>query len=124
MEYLVKEVFFSQSDPRKDYPPVDIYEKKEAVVFVADLPGIEEGDVRIKVYHNLFIIEGMKRQKADDRCGLYICMEREFDSFRRIISIPVPVNPAAGRATYSDGVLTVVLPKLEDRVYKIRIEKE
>ncbi|HEC97350.1 MAG TPA: Hsp20/alpha crystallin family protein [Nitrospirae bacterium] len=124
MEYLLKEVFYLKTEARNDYPPVDIYERKNAVVFVIDLPGIETGDVLIKVYHDLLIIEGMKREPISERCGIYICMEREFDSFRRILPIPVPVNPADGRAIYSDGVLTVTLPKPKDRVYKIKIEKE
>jgi len=124
MDYLLKEVFYLRAGPRKDYPPVDIYEGKDEVVFVMDLPGIDIQDVLIKVYRNLFIIEGLKREPVNERCGIYICMEREFDSFRRILPIPVPVDPADGRATYSDGVLTVTLPKPKDRVYKIKIEKE
>ena len=125
MKYLLKEVFYLKTGDKKEYPPVDIYETDDAVVFVIDLPGIEpEDDVLIKVYGKLLIIEGLKKQSRDERCGAYICMEREFNSFRRILPIPVSVNPGEGRASYRDGVLTVTLPKLEDRVYKIKILKE
>ncbi len=124
MEYLFEEIFCLKAGPRRDYPPVDIYEGRDEIVFMIDLPGVDVNDVLVKVYRNLFIIEGLKREPVNERSGIYICMEREFDSFRRILPIPVPVDPSGGRATYSGGVLKVTLPKPKDRVYKIKIEKE
>ncbi len=121
---LLREVYFIRRETREDFPPVDIYENEEAVIFVIDLPGISTDDVLIKVYGDVLIIEGTKRKPEDERAGVYICMEREFNSFRRKLPIPANVNPEAARASYRDGVLTVTLPKVEDRVYKIKIEKE
>jgi HSP20 family protein len=104
-------------------PPVDLYETDHSLVLEMDLPGIDPGDVLIKVYEDVIIIEGVKREKIEEKGFRYICMERNFESFRRMIKIPIPVNSKEGKASYNSGVLTVTFPKVRERVIKIKIEK-
>ena len=104
-------------------PPVDVYETGDSLVLEMDLPGMDPGDVLIKVHEDVIIIEGVKRQKSEEKGFRYICMERNFDSFRRMIAIPVPINSTEGKAVYAGGVLTLTFPKARERVIKIKIEK-
>lgn len=104
-------------------PALDLYETDESLVLEVDLPGIDPGDVLIRVYEDIIMIEGVKRKKKEEKRFKYICMERSFESFRRMITIPVPVNPYEGKASYNDGVITLTFPKLKEKVVKIRIEK-
>lgn len=103
-------------------PPLDLYETEEDVVIEMDIPGINRDDVLIKVFEDLVIIEGIKKEKVREENIRYICMERNFESFRRIIKLPVSVNSMAGRAVYTEGVLRLTLPKVKGKVFKIKIE--
>lgn len=119
-----REIYYFKCEPREDYPPVDIYETEDTVIVLVDLPGIKIEDIIIKVYGNELIIEGIKQKPEEEKNVRYICMEREFNTFRRRIHIPVAIDPSSGKAIYKNGVLNITLPKIEDKVYKIKIEKE
>lgn len=103
-------------------PPIDLYETEEDIVIEMDIPGISKDDILIKVFDDLVVIEGIKRQTVKEERIRYICMERNFESFRRIMRLPVTVNSMAGKAVYSEGVLRLTLPKVRGRVFKIKIE--
>lgn len=104
-------------------PLLDLYETDENLVIEIDLPGINPEDILIKVFEDIAIIEGIKREMEKEKRLRYICMERNFDSFRRIIRLPVAVNSMAGKAIYSEGVLKLTLPKIKKKVFKIKIER-
>lgn len=103
-------------------PLVDLYETDESLVFEVELPGIDPGDVLVKVYDDIVIIDGVKREIREGKLLGYVCMERKFASFRRVLRIPVAVNAQEGRASYNEGVLTVTFPKLKNKVIRIKIE--
>jgi HSP20 family protein len=118
----LRNVLFLQRESSGSLPLVDLYETDDTLVLEMDLPGINPADVLIKVCEDVIIIEGIKRESQKEKKYKYLCMERSFESFRRMIRIPVPVSPAAGRAKYTNGVITLTLPKMKERVIKIKIE--
>lgn len=115
---------YFQRETTESFPLIDLYETGDNLVLEIDLPGIDPENVLIKVYQDVIIIQGVKKERSEGKRYRYACMERSFESFRRIIRVPVPINPAAGRAVYNDGVVRVTLPKIRERVIKIKIEKE
>ncbi len=119
----LRNVLYLQDETSESCPLLDLYETGNDLVLEMDLPGIDPRDVLIKVYEDIIIIEGIRREARRDKSIKYICMERSFDSFRRIVNIPVPVRTSDGRASYNDGVITLTLPKVRDRVVKIRLGK-
>ncbi len=117
-------LLYFQREAACSLPLMDVYETSEDIVLEMDLPGIDPKDVLIKVYEDVIIVEGVKREGHREKKLRYICMERNFESFRRIIKVPVPVDAAAGKAWYDHGVITVTFPKLKERVIKISIENK
>jgi HSP20 family protein len=115
-------LLYFQREAAGPLPLVDLYETEDNLVLEMDLPGIDPEDVLIKVYEDVIIIEGIKREGRKEKRLRYLCMERSFESFRRLIKIPVSVNAAAGRAWYNHGVITLTIPKIKERVIKIKIE--
>jgi HSP20 family protein len=106
-------------------PLVDIYETDGSLVFEMDLPGIDPGDVRVRVERDLLFIEGAKRCPRPDRgAQKYIQMERSFSGFRRVMRFPVSVEEGSGKAVYRDGVLRVSFLKARPREIRIEIDKE
>ncbi len=120
----VKSVLYFNRETAGSLPLVDVYETDDSLVLEMDLPGVDPNDVLIKVYEDVIIVEGIKRERHREKRFKYICMERSFESFRRMIKIPVPVDSAAGKASYRDGVVTLAFPKVKDRVIKIKIENK
>ncbi|HXX53856.1 MAG TPA: Hsp20/alpha crystallin family protein [Thermodesulfovibrionales bacterium] len=114
---------YFHKETAEDFPLLDLYETDDSLVLEVDLPGIDPEDVLIKVYDDLLIIEGIKRKTVEEKGFRYLCMERRFEGFRRTVKIPIPVNSTAGKASYSDGVVIVIFPKIKDRVIKIKVEK-
>lgn len=124
MKDKIKECLFYSTETSKSLPAMDIYETSDLLVFEIDLPGMDIDDVSLRVYDDIVIMEGMKRETARGSQCRYLCMERGFEEFRRMIKLPVWVNTIEARASYRDGVVRVAFPKIRDRVIKIAIEKE
>lgn len=91
-------------------PPVDIFEKDEALLVVADLPGVEKDNVDIRVDNNVLTIQATVRRETKGN-GLY----NEFallDYFRQF-QISDRIDQEKIHAELKGGVLTIMLPKAE-----------
>lgn len=104
-------------------PPMDIYETTDMLIFDIDLPGVAIEDMSIKVYDEIVVIEGIRSKLSIDN-RRFLCMERTHETFRRMIKLPIRVSTALATAVYKEGVITLRFPKIKDRVFQIRIEKE
>ncbi len=91
-------------------PPVDIYENKDALVVVADLPCVSKGDLDIRVDDNVLTIKGKTSYQPPPAL-----VHGEFsmvDYFRQF-SLNEEVNQEKISAELKNGVLTLKLPKAE-----------
>ncbi len=94
-------------------PPVDVFEDKDAVQIVAELPGVRPDDVKISLENNLLTIRGEKRQVAEEHSDRVHRYERSYGVFERAFVVPSAVDTDHIQASYDMGVLTVRLPKVE-----------
>lgn len=99
--------------PRGVFPLLNITETEDNLTIRAEMPGMNPKDVEITATHDAVTIRGERRPAAVDREVNYHQREREFGSFNRIIAMPCEVNSEKIRASYRDGILTIVLPKAE-----------
>jgi HSP20 family protein len=95
-------------------PEVDIHETQDALVLEADLPGLEEKDLDIRVENNMLTIRGERKFEKKVSEENYLRVERSYGSFCRSFSLPHTVNAEQIQANYRNGVLTVRLPKREE----------
>ncbi|OGP85729.1 MAG: hypothetical protein A2Y95_02995 [Deltaproteobacteria bacterium RBG_13_65_10] len=95
-------------------PPVDIYESAEAFEIVVELPGVKKEDVKLEVKENTLTLRGERRQEKDSKAEGVHRIERVFGAFHRSFSLPANINTGNVKATFRDGVLTIVLPKAEE----------
>ena len=95
-------------------PAVDIDEEEGRFVIRADLPGMSQKDIEVRVHEGTLLLagkrEGGKEQKSDS--GYY--RERRYGSFSRSFKLGSAVDDTKIEAAYENGVLTVVLPKKEE----------
>ena len=108
-------------------PPVDVRESDTEVVVEAELPGIAREDIAVRYHDGRLILEGQREEvretgpEAGDAKGAtvpngataWLRRERMVGRFHRSFDLPESVDSSAIRAESKDGVLRVVLPKLE-----------
>jgi HSP20 family protein len=95
-------------------PPVDISERKDAYVFTVELPGVKVEDLEIAFQDGLLTIQGERTLTQDSSDEQFHVLERRYGFFRRSITLPPHVKPDAIKASSEDGVLRVVVPKVEE----------
>jgi len=95
-------------------PPVDMYETKDELVAVADLPGLNEKDIHLSINGDMLALRGDRPANQELKPESSYRAERWFGKFERSLPLPVPVQAERVKASYRDGVLTVRLPKVEE----------
>jgi HSP20 family protein len=95
-------------------PPVDILERENEIVLKADLPGLSQNEIEIKVEENTLTIQGERKLIKDTSGENYIQIERPYGIFRRTFNIPKTIEQEGIKASYKDGVLRVVLPRKQE----------
>jgi HSP20 family protein len=95
-------------------PPVDIAERKDAYVVTVELPGVKVEDLEIAFQDGLLTIQGERRLTQDSTDEQFHVLERRYGLFRRSITLPRHVQADAIEASTEDGVLQVVVPKVEE----------
>lgn len=94
-------------------PSVDLMEEANAFEVRMDLPGMEAKDIQIQVEGNVMTVSGKREEEKEEKEKMYHRVERRYGSFSRSISLPVQINADEVAADYTQGVLTVKLPKSE-----------
>ncbi len=95
--------------------PAEVYETADELRFVLEAPGIKAADIELTIESNVLTVSGEKKaEEIRDKQGEYRLMERRYGRFERSFTIPSNVRTDDVKATYRDGVLTIVLPKKEE----------
>lgn len=93
-------------------PAVDVAEKAGEYEITAELPGLEAGDVDVKVTGGVLTIRAEKRDVREEKDRDYFVSERRYGTFARSFRLPDGVDRAAIEAGFARGVLTIRLPKI------------
>lgn len=92
-------------------PVVDIVEGEKAFEITAELPGMDEKNIEVKVVDGSLSIKGDKQEEKEEKKKEYYLHERGFGSFERSFDLPDGVDADKIEAAFKKGVLTVTLPK-------------
>lgn len=92
-------------------PAVDFVERDDAYEVHADLPGLDERDVEVKVAGDVLTIKGETHEEKDEKKPDFHLRERRFGAFERAFRVPEGVETDKIDASFRKGVLTVMLPK-------------
>lgn len=93
---------------------VDMYENDDEFVVKAELPGLSTDDVDINISGNTLTLQGEFQAEEEGERDNVRFRERRYGSFRRSFSLPTYVDADQAEAEFTDGVLTVHLPKVEE----------
>ena len=93
---------------------IDLAEYDDELVVVADLPGYDRDEIDVSVDDDRLTISAERSTHTGEGDeGAYLRRERRSASARRTVSLPVGISEEDASATYTNGVLTVTLPKLD-----------
>ena len=92
-------------------PAVDVSETDKAFEITAELPGMDEKNVEVKVSNGVLSIKGEKQEEKEEKKKDYYRRERSFGSFERSFQVPEGVDADKIEASFKSGVLSVMLPK-------------
>jgi HSP20 family protein len=93
------------------YPLMNVSEDKDFLYVRAELPGIDPKDLEITIHEGNLVLRGERKIPGEAKEANYHRRERESGTFRRVIVLPMPVDPKKVDAFYKDGVLTVKMAK-------------
>jgi HSP20 family protein len=95
-------------------PPIDLHETPEAYVLIAELPGFTKEDFSVRGTPTSVSLTG-RRPPMDVRAVQYLRLERGQGDFERTFTFAEPVDLTRISADFSNGLLTVTIPKSGDR---------
>ncbi len=105
------------------WPAVNVAESPDELVLSAELPGMRPEDIDLTLENNTLTLSGERTIVREENTELrYHVWEQASGAFRRSFSLPRTVRSEEISADYTDGVLTVRLPKsAEARSRRIEI---
>lgn len=101
--------FFTK--PGAATPTVDVSEDSKGYKIEAELPGVDESDVEVTIKDNRLSLRGEKKSEKEKKDKNVHMSERRYGSFERSFQIPDDVDAGKIKATFSNGVLNLALPK-------------
>jgi HSP20 family protein len=114
MEDTLERVFPSQASlPALKQPRVDVIDLGDALQVVADMPGVQKGDIEINLTPERVEISAESSTETERKDEDYTYRERGYASYRRVLDLPADVLPDKAEASFNNGVLEVTLPKKE-----------
>jgi HSP20 family protein len=102
------------SGDRGSEPALDLYTTPEAVIAKVALPGIRPDDVDVTIGDGLVTISGAFKEEKEAKEAGYVHKELSQGTFRRSFALPTAINAEAAKAQFTDGLLTLTLPKTEE----------
>ena len=105
---------FNNSSPetRESWSPsVDILEKDGNLILRAELPGMNEKQIELKLEGNTLTLKGERNLENEDKKNNYHRVESFYGSFMRSFRLPDTVDMGKISADYKNGILTVTMPQ-------------
>jgi len=110
------EPFWGRATSWAAEPAVDIVEKEKAYEITAELPGLDEKNIEVKLANGGLTIKGEKQEEKEEKKKDYYLHERRFGAFERYFAVPEGVDTDKVEASFKKGVLTVTLPKKPEAI--------
>lgn len=95
-------------------PDLDVKETDKEIRIKAELPGVTEDDIDVRLEGNALILSGEKKEESEDKDGDYYRSECRYGSFTRTVPLNAEIDADNVDASFKDGVLRIRLPKLSE----------
>jgi len=100
------------------HPQVGIRETDKQLIIEADIPGVKDEDIDVEIERDKVIIRGERKHEQEIKREDYYHLESSYGSFSRVISLPSYVDVDNADAEITNGMLTIKIPKVEEKKSK------
>lgn len=97
---------------------LDVVQRPDEIVVNASIPGVKADDVDLSIEDNILTIRAERKTEFEEEGSVYLIRERQTGSFYRALRLPDTVDANKVRSTYENGVLSISLPKAEEKKKK------
>ena len=94
-------------------PSVDIIDREADFLVKAELPGVDKKDINITIANNTVTLQASVNKEEKEEKADYYRQEICRGSYRRTLDLPVAVKENEAKATFKNGILELIIPKLE-----------
>ena len=101
-------------------PSCNVSESPEEYRVEAELPGVKQEDMELKVEDRLLTLRGERHEEKEEKGKKFHRMESSYGSFMRSFTLPDDADEAMVHAEYKDGLLTVRIPRTTRKESKAR----
>lgn len=122
-ERAMNRVFGDLYPTQTEYPPVNIWTGKDAIVLTAELPGIEPDNLDISVQEDMLTLQCPQQERQQKEGESYHRRECARTGFNRSLRLPFEVDGDKVDAKLENGILKLTLPRSEaSKPKKIRVQ--
>ena len=119
LDELFDDRWFNFDTFNQTFPAVNTIEKDNQYLLEIAVPGMDKKDFEIEIQNDLISISSISKQEKEVNDNLnYNRQEFNYNSFHRTFSLPKEVDQSKIKAIYSNGILTITLPKLKEVISK------
>jgi HSP20 family protein len=94
-------------------PKLDVIDRDSTVVVRAEVPGVRKNDLAVEASDMSVTIKGQVQQEDTSEDEHYRISETSHGTFQRTVQLPSDVDSTRAKATFKDGVVEVILPKVD-----------
>lgn len=104
----------------KTKPSADASESGRGYDISIELPGMDAGDIDLKVEGDVLVVSGEKRDEREEQDRNFYLVERSYGAFRRAFRLPEDVDKERISAEFARGVLNISMPRSADAERDVR----
>ena len=97
---------------------IDVVRKADEIEVKASVPGIKPEDIDVTVEDNVLVVKAEKKNEYEGGDASYLVRERSYGSYYRALRLPETVDTGKIKCEYENGVLSITLPKAEEKKKK------
>ena len=106
-------------------PRLNISETDNKYFIEAELPGVKQSDLELKLDNNILVIKGKTEESKESKQRNYFTRERYYGSFQRSLTLPNNINENDIIANFKDGILNIeITKKLENSTKNIEVKAQ
>jgi len=111
--------FGSSTNTMEDWNiAIDVIQRLDEVIVKASVPGVKPEVIDLAIEENVLTLRAERKPDFSDDKSEYLIQERPMGSFYRALRLPDSVDTDKIQSIYENGVLTVTLPKAEEKKKK------
>ena len=119
LDELFDDRWFNFDTFNQTFPAVNTIEKENQYTLEIAVPGMDKKDFEIEIQNDLISVSSIPKKENEVKNGFnYNRQEFNYNSFHRTFSLPKEVDQSKLKAIYTNGILTITLPKLKEVISK------